>query len=210
MISRALELSGIRILRTDWDSPMWRSLDPVKNLNFQYLNGGVTVLWLAVKKDPIYLAASINTVKRWIKESGQLFQYLSLQYCYDSKGLYDIDAVLPSTGRWVNAKDWGHLFAHLSLIHAHFTASRSITYMFEDRVFYNPVNKNEVCVVYNYPTRVGELGAYLEHVQNFLQSLLTGRPDHEFLNWMEAHRFVYDQWAENKKQPTRTTDLTAG
>lgn len=208
-VPRALELTGIRILRTNWDSALLRSLEPQKNLNFKNPHSEVTVLWLAVKRDPIYLTHSINTVKDWVKKITHLYRYLSLQYCYDLNGFYNLDLSLPASGRFVAAKEWAHLFVHVSLIHAHFTAARVISDMFEDRVFYNPANRHEICVVYNYPTRVGELGTYLEHVQNFMQSLVVGRPDQDFLNWIEGHRYIYDQRAESKYQLSQTQTQAA-
>lgn len=199
-VPRALELTGIRILRTNWDSALLRSLEPQKNLNFKNPHSEVTVLWLAVKRDPIRLTHSINTVRDWIKEITHLHIYLSLQYCHDLKGYLNLDTILPLKGCFVTSKEWAHLFTHVLLIHAPFTSTRYISDMFEDRVFYNPANHREICIVYNYATRVGELGTYLEHVQNFMQSLVVGRPDQDFLNWVEGHRYIYDQWVERKRQ----------
>jgi hypothetical protein len=71
--------------------------------------------------------------------------------------------------------------------------------MFEDRVFYNPANSEEICIVYNYPTNLGQLGTYLEHIQNYMHSLVIGKPDEDFLNWLEGHRYIYDQFAENRR-----------
>ncbi len=200
-MNRVLELNGIRILNTNWgdDSLILKSLRPEQNLNFKHPSDQITVLWLAVRSDPIRFVKSSKMVKFNIMKTDRLYQYLNMQTCFDIGGAFNLDSILPPFQEKVSAKQWAHLFAHLSLIHAAFAIRRPFTHEFEDRVFYNPANDQEVCIAYNYPMRIGELGSYLEHLQNYMELLVKGEPDPDFLNWIEAHRYIYDEWAKVKK-----------
>ena len=200
-MNRILELNGIRVLHTDWgdDSLILKSLRPEQNLNFRFPSDEITVLWLGVRSDPIRFTHSKELVKFNIMKTDRLYEYLNMQTCLDSGGEFNFDAILPPFQEKVTAKQWAHLFAHLSLIHAAFTVRQAITHPFEDRVFYNPANYREVCIAYNYSMRIGELGSYLEHLQNFMELLVKGKPDPDFLNWVEAHRSIYDHWKDVKK-----------
>lgn len=198
---RALELTGLRILQVDWNSTIFRSLDPKKNLNFKSITNEITVLHLKVKMDPIRFLTSWEMVKHWIVRDERLYYLLKIQYCYDIDNLFNMDSIIPPFKKLISAKDWAHLFTHLSLIHAQFAVMQPITpeKMFEERSFYNPANPSEICVVYNYPLRLGEFGTYLEHLQNYMQSLLGNTPDPNFLQWLEDHRAIYDQSVAQQK-----------